>query len=99
MHGKIYELRPIYYSQKSYYGKAKVLMLNYDQEILLSYDKKILYCEGKNIFIYPKLCYNKDLTNTTMRHIREFLYQRGYKTLIKNKKDILINALKLLEED
>ena len=96
---KICDLGPFYYNQKSYYGKAKVIMLSHEREILLSYDKKILYYDGKNIFIYPNLCYDKHLSNTTMRHIREFLYQKGYKTLIKNKKDILISALKLLEEE
>ena len=99
MDSKIYSLSPVYYSQKGYYGKAKIIALDSDQEILLSYDKKILFYDGKNVFIYPNLCYNKHLTSTTMKHIRDFLYQRGYKTLIKNKKDILISALKLLEEE
>ena len=98
MDGKICELSPVYYSQKGYYGKAKIITLDSDQEILLSYDKKILFYDGKNVFIYPNLCYNKHLTSTTMRHIREFLYQKGYKTLIKNSKDILISELKILEE-
>lgn len=96
---KIYELTPIYYSQKSYYGKAIIIMLDSEQEILLSYNKKILFYDGKNVFIYPNLCYDKHLSNTTMMHVREFLYQKGYKTLIKNRKDILISALKLLEEE
>ena len=96
---KIYGLTPIYYSQKSYYGKAKVIKLDPEREVLLSYNKEILFYDGKNIFIYPNLCYDKHLSSTTMRHVREFLYQKGYKTLIKNRKDILISALKLLEEE
>ena len=99
MDSKIYNLSPVYYSQKGYYGKAKIIMLDSEWEILLSYDKKILFYDGKNVFIYPNLCYDKHLSNTTMKHIREFLYQKGYKTLIKNSKDILISALKILEEE
>ena len=99
MDSKIYELSPIYYSQKSYYGKAKIIMLDSEQEILLSYDRKILFYDCKDIYIYPNLCYDKHLSGTTMKHIREFLYQKGYKTLIKNKKDVLISVLKLLEEE
>ena len=99
MDSKIYDLNPVYYNQKCYYGKAKIIMLDSEQEILLSYNRKILFYDGENIFIYPSLCYDKHLSNTTMRHVREFLYQKGYKTLIKNRKDILISALKLLEEE
>ena len=98
MDRKIYELSPVYYNQKSYYGKAKIIMLDPEQEILLSYTRKILFYNGDTVFIYPNLCYNKHLTATTMKHIRDFLYQKGYKTLIKNPKDVLISQLKILEE-
>ena len=98
MDSKIYDLSPIYYSQKSYYGKAKVILIDSNKEILLSYNKKILFYDGENVFIYPNLSYDSELTATTMRHIRDFLYQKGYKTLIKNPKDVLISQLKILEE-
>ena len=98
MDSEIYNLSPVYYNQKSYYSKAKVKSIDSNKEILISYNKKILFYNGENVFLYPNLCYNKHLTNTTMKHIRDFLYQKGYKTLIKNPKDVLISQLKTLEE-
>lgn len=65
------ELKPIYDNRKSFYGKAKV---SDDGLALFSYMSNV--CEivdGK-----PRLLYYKP-SNTTLRHIKEFLKQHSFK--------------------
>ena len=68
------ELKPIYDNAKSFYGKAVVIRLD-EKMILKSYDTEILereYSSNKIKF----LTNNKNhFTQTTNRHINEFLQQ------------------------
>ena len=75
-----YTLEPIYDSRASFYGKAKVQIieddLNYD-ELLYSYDTLVAIhskdkIENKDVFTY---CGN--YSQTTTRHQKEFFKQKG----------------------
>lgn len=71
---KLYKLDARYDSRKSFYGKAQVIEDNYSKT-LYSYNTPV--CEigkrGAIVFdFYP-------LSPTTLRHIKEFLLQNGYK--------------------
>lgn len=72
--GHIYELTPLYDTRKSFYKKAMVERGNNGTKTLYSYDTKV-----------AKIMYNKDnvrvveiygfYSNTTLRHIKEFIKQ------------------------
>ena len=69
----IYELKVIYGSQKSFYNKANVLI---DDSIktLISYNTKICKIQDKQ----PKILID-NLSQTTLKHLKEFLQQEGFK--------------------
>ena len=83
------DLMPIYEkSVKSYYSKAKTtehLNLKNENVIsLYSYNTLVSYIVRNKAHITK----NKNhLSNTTLRHIKEFLKQNGFK--VENKKQIL----------
>lgn len=67
------ELTPKYEKVKSYYGKARV----WDKEGVLtleSYGVTVLQID-KDSGLMRKVIDNKHLSNTTMRHAKEFLWQ------------------------
>ena len=72
-------LEPKYSNRRSFYGKADVRTEG-DAKILRSYDTDVVKIEGDEITV---LCEPKDLTQTTLRHIREFLQQEGFEPLTK----------------
>lgn len=76
-----YELSTQYDSRKSFYGKARVINNDGDLE-LISYKTRVAV-------IYPDNTASVygTYTNTTLRHIKEFLLQNGFKAV--NKKQIL----------
>jgi len=78
---KTYDLACIYNNQKSFYGKAQVKIRN-DVKMLFSYDTEVLKIENNKpkIMIYS-------LSQTTLKHIKEFLLQEGYRA--DNKKQII----------
>jgi len=67
---KIYELTPKYDSRASFYGKAKVIVTN-GSLALFSYDTKVCTIESGKVKVYG------EYSQTTMRHIKEFLLQSG----------------------
>lgn len=76
-------LQPIYDSAKSFYGKAEVK--REDQSLVLySYETKVA---SYNIFTdefslhteHPQWC-----SNTSLRHIKEFMQQRGLPKMSKS---------------
>lgn len=80
-----YDLRPMYDSRKSFYGKAVVMDYG-DRKSLYSYETFV--CEVKdgkyeihNVFAFSP---------TTCRHIREFLQQNGFPYMTKQ--EIIDNA-------
>lgn len=66
---EILELKPVIIKQKSFYGKATVKRKK-DKKVLFSYSTKIAIYENGVLKI---VCHESALSNTTMRHLREFL--------------------------
>lgn len=77
----IMELCPYYDSRKSFYGKAKVIEIENDV-FLISYDTIVAFFnrDAKVAQVYGTY------SATTLRHIKEFLKQSGFKA--KSKKQI-----------
>lgn len=76
---KEYLLFPIYDTRKSFYGKARIVE-NYDRIVLYSYNTPVAMLKDKKALIENN---EKLLTQTTMRHIKEFLLQEGFKAETK----------------
>lgn len=71
--GALYDLKPIISGAQSFYGKAEVFVEG-DRKILLSYKLKV--CEvNTETKKWNILCTENDLSLTTCRHIKEFLWQ------------------------
>ena len=91
---ELYELQARYDARKSFYGKAMVLEEHDKKEItLLSYQTEVAKIKNGKLYITHD---DNDLTYTTLRHIREFARQEGFKTgskqeLLKNTKNIAKN--------
>lgn len=78
-------LEPQYSTRKSFYGKANVN----DDNTLVSYGTPIMkIVDGK----IQMLCRPEHLTQTTLRHIREFMQQNGMAPVPRNK------LVKMIEE-
>ena len=74
-------LETIYDSRNSFYGKAKVEVLE-NRINLYSYETLVAYIENGAA---PHV--NGDYSQTTLRHIKEFLLQNGFVAI--NKKQIM----------
>jgi hypothetical protein len=61
-------------SRNSFYGKAKVNMLEDGRKVLLSYNENVaeISSDGRNARV------NGSYSKTTTRHIKEFLRQEGF---------------------
>lgn len=66
---EILELKPQIINQRSFYGKATVKRKK-DKKVLFSYSTKIAIYENGYLEI---VCHESELSNTTMRHLREFI--------------------------
>lgn len=74
------ELIPLFENVKSYYKKAYIkkyynkdnIIIKYE---LLSYNVKMITLKDNKIIMNKNI---KDYTNTTLRHIKEFLKQYNY---------------------
>ena len=75
-----YELRPFHTSQKSFYGKAKVIS-DRDGKTLVSYSTAVARITAKNngYMIIPYAVIYGTYSATTLRHIKEFLKQNGFR--------------------
>ncbi|AIX12544.1 hypothetical protein WRP3_041 [Lactococcus phage WRP3] len=73
------ELEPIFDTRKSFYKKAYTLTEN-DKIILLSYNTEVAEIRDGKAKIFDTY------SPTTLRHIKEFLYQNGFK--IGTKKEL-----------
>ncbi len=76
---KEYLLIPTYDTRKSFYGKARIVE-NSDRVVLYSYNTPVAMLKDKKALIENN---EKLLTPTTMRHIKEFLLQEGFKAETK----------------
>lgn len=79
----IEELKPLYNNQKSFYGKALVKDTSKGME-LYSYNTLVAKNEKGKITITHNDNY---LTQTTLKHIKEFIQQLGYEKM--SKKELL----------
>lgn len=69
---EIYELKPVYDARKSFYNKA-IVVINDNRKKLLSYQTLVAVIEDGKAKI------NGTYSQTTLRHIKEFLKQNGFK--------------------
>ncbi len=69
---KTYELKPLYDTRKSFYGKATVTEKD-GKIILTSYTTDVCYIDSNGDFIRTW----EGESATTMRHINEFIKQNG----------------------
>lgn len=75
----IYGLNTQFDSRKSFGGKAQVDVQG-DKETLYSYDTPVAIIEKGTVTLLPKW----DLSATTLRHVKEFLKQHGFKADSRN---------------
>lgn len=73
---QIYSLNCRYDSRQSFYDKAKVIVKN-NIKVLTSYDTPVALIEDDKVYI------DNLYSQTTLRHIKEFLKQNGYDALTK----------------
>ena len=73
-----YGLIPVYASRKSFYGKVNVVVAD-GISTLYSYDTPVATIGPRfNMRRYPTLFGPWDATQTTLRHVKEFLRQHSY---------------------
>lgn len=77
---EIYELMARYDARQSFYGKAKVIELS-NKTALKSYDTIVAVIKDGKPMV------RGDYSQTTTRHIKEFLKQNGF--WVETKKDIM----------
>ena len=70
----LFELTPKFDSRKSFYGKAKI-RFDGDRRLLLSYGTPVAFIEPDRL---PVMLIGWDSTQTTLRHVKEFLKQNDY---------------------
>jgi len=88
---KSYLLEPKHDSAKSFYRKARVEFLPDGDEILISYETPVaLWVKFDNTLV---LQHTDKFSATTLRHVKEFLKQSGFKA--ENKKQILADYKEL----
>jgi len=75
----MYNLDCIYNTSKSFYNKAKIEIKG-KTKILYSYDTKVAEIKNKKVKVYNLQ------SNSTLKHVKEFLLQEGFKA--ENKKQI-----------
>lgn len=70
-----YDLRPQYDARQSFYSKARVED-NGEELVLYSYNTPVARIVSGNVELLPKW----DFSQTTLRHVKEFLKQNGFET-------------------
>lgn len=71
------ELKPVFNRQKSFYGKAKIIIKK-DKLELYSYDTLVAEIERDGNKCRVFLDNDNDLySSTTSRHIKDFMFQNG----------------------
>lgn len=69
-----YELSPQHDARKSFYGKAHVVTDDDGTQILYSYNTPVIELKGGKVKLLPMW----DSSQTTLRHVKEFLKQNGF---------------------
>ncbi|HHW90036.1 MAG TPA: hypothetical protein GX745_03940 [Clostridiales bacterium] len=81
-----YYLIPIHDSSQSFYNKA-VVEQSKKSLILYSYNTKVAEIKNNKVILNNKIDDSLLFSNTTLRHIKEFLKQNGFKA--ETKKQII----------
>lgn len=68
-------LKPIYTSQKDFYKKAEIKTLNNNIKLLYSYNTLVCIIYDNKYILNDNISYNLLFSNTTLKHIKEFLLQ------------------------
>lgn len=71
----VYSLRPEHERRQSYYGKAYVETDNHGTSTLYSYDTKVAEIKNDEVTLFSAW----DQSATTLRHVKEFLKQHGFR--------------------
>jgi hypothetical protein len=74
----MYELKPIYDSRNSFYKKAFVYEYG-NEKVLKSYGTTVAIVRGTGSDRRAELTSYFDFSATTLRHVKEFLKQEGFK--------------------
>ena len=86
------ELQPQLNSQKSFYNKAKVIFYKNGNVALLSYETIVAIKFGNNDTV--ALLNKGQYSNTTVRHLNDFLYKIGLITKKQTKRNLIDGNLK-----
>lgn len=76
------QLNTIYDNAISFYGKAETKRMG-NAIILYSYNTKVAEIKNNKVILNNKIDNNLLFSNTTLRHIKEFLKQNGFKAETK----------------
>lgn len=68
-------LQPIYNTQKDYYKKAEVKTLNNNIKLLYSYNTLVCIIYDNKYILNTNISYNLLFSNTTLKHLKDFLLQ------------------------
>lgn len=68
-------LKPIYNTQKDYYKKAEVKTLNNNIKLLYSYNTLVCIIYDNKYILNDNISYNLLFSNTTLKHLKDFLLQ------------------------
>jgi hypothetical protein len=74
---KTFELFPRYDRRKSFYGKARIVEHENGDKDLISYTTTVASIKNNILYVYGWF------SNTTARHINEFLQQNGFAPMTK----------------
>lgn len=74
---RIFELFPKYDTRKSFYGKARIVEHENGDKDLISYTTTVASIKNNILYVYGWF------SNTTARHINEFLKQNGFNPMTK----------------
>ncbi len=98
-------LQPVYNNQKDYYKKAVVKTLDNNIKLLYSYNTLVCIIYNDKYILNDNISYNLLFSNTTLKHLKDFLLQNisilRLSHLIDNKitkNDIIKNNNKRLGE-
>ena len=80
------QLKPIYDKAISFYGKAETERKG-NAVVLYSYNTKVVEIKDNKVILNNKIDDKLLFSNTTLRHIKEFLKQNGFKA--ETKKQII----------
>ena len=83
-----YNLIPEFENVKSYYNKAQVEI---EKNIKKLYSYNVLVCEINTLENTFYLYEDFDFSQTTLRHVKEFLQQHGFKKMTKKEMEAYKN--------